>query len=301
MSCCLYGAERLAIYMESEHVLHHDGAELHYWLSRVPDARFNLVMLHGLASNHTRWSEFMAGTSLRTDCTLLRPDLRGHGASMYRGRISRARWVRDLAAILQHEKLHPAVLMGHSLGAEIALDYAWTRPPQVQGLILIDPVFPDNLSGVLAWARRLRGLVWPLIGLLWVLNALGLRKRRFPPRDLWALDRQTRAALAARPGARIADFYMRPWVDLEYLPLANYLQDLLEVVRPLPPLEAIVCPVLVIMSSGSSIGDKQRSEAQVRRFPNARLEWIDCDHWPLTERPEEVRERIERWCRRQFP
>jgi pimeloyl-ACP methyl ester carboxylesterase len=286
--------------MESEHILRYDGAELHYWLSRVPDARYSLVMLHGLASNHTRWSEFIANTRLKAECNLLRPDLRGHGASMYRGRISRARWVRDLAAILQHEKLHPAVLMGHSLGAEIALDYAWSRPEQVQGLVLIDPVFPDNLTGVLGWARRLRGLLWPLVGLLRVLNALGLRKRRFPLRDLWALDRQTRAALAAQPDEDIARLYMRPWVDLEYLPLANYLQDLLEVVRPLPPLEVIACPVLVIMSAGSSVSDKQRNEACVRRFPDARLEWIPCDHWPLTEQPDRVRTIIEDWCRQRF-
>jgi hypothetical protein len=30
--------------------------------------------------------------------------------------------------------------------------------------------------------------------------------------------------------------------------------------------------------------------------PNVTVQTIDCQHWPLTERPDEVRQAIERWC-----
>ena len=91
--------------METRQILHHDGAELSYWLSRVEGAKHTLVMLHGVASNHTRWSEFVSTTSLTSSWNLLTLDLRGHGDSMFHGRINRRRWVADLHAIIEKEKL----------------------------------------------------------------------------------------------------------------------------------------------------------------------------------------------------
>jgi pimeloyl-ACP methyl ester carboxylesterase len=286
--------------METRQVLHHDGAHLSYWLSRPEGAERSLVMLHGVASNHTRWSEFVSHTTLAAKWNLLRPDLRGHGDSMFHGRINRSRWVADLKAIMEHDALPRVVLLGHSLGAEIALDFSAAYPDSVAGLILIDPVFHQNLHGVLGWVRRLRLVFWVPVGLLWLANAVGLRRRRYPPRDLYALDEKSRATLRSTPGTKIADLYMNPLADLSYIPLANYLQDLFAVVQPVPELEAIDQPVLVLMSRGSSLSDRHRNEAQVRRMPNAYIKIVDCDHWPLTEQPEIVREIIDEWCEAQF-
>jgi esterase len=286
--------------METRQTLHHDGARLTYWMSRPEGAERSLVMLHGVASNHTRWSEFVSHTALAAKWNLLRPDLRGHGDSMFYGRISRSRWAADLKAIMEHEALPRPILLGHSLGAEIALDFSATYPHSAAGLVLIDPVFHQNLHGALGWVRRFQLLFWIPVGLLWLANALGL-KRRLPPRDLHALDQETRATLRATPGMKISDLYVNPLADLAYIPLANYLQDLLAVVRPVPELEAIDLPVLVLMSGGSSLSDRHRNEAQVRRMPNASIKIVDCDHWPLTEQPEIVREMIDEWCEARFP
>ena len=136
------------------------------------------------------------------------------------------------------------------------------------------------------------------VGLLWLANALGLR-RRLPPRDLHALDQKTRATLQSNPGTKIADLYINPLADLAYIPVANYLQDVLAVVQPVPELEVIEQPVLALMSRGSSLSDRQHNEAQVRRMPNASIRIVDCDHWPLTEQPEIVRELIDEWCETQ--
>ena len=287
--------------METKLILHHDGAHLNYWLSRPEGAERSLVMLHGAASNHTRWTEFASHTTLAANWNLLRPDLRGHGDSMFHGRINRSRWVTDLKAVLEHEALPQAVLLGHSLGAEIALDFSAAYPDSVAGLILIDPVFHQNLHGVLGWVRRLRPVLWIPVGLLWLANALGLRQRRHPPRDLHALDQKTRATLRTNPDTKIADLYINPLADISFMPLANYLQDVLAVVQPVPELDAIDQPTLVLMSRGSSVSDRHRNEAQVRRMPNASIKIVDCDHWPLTEQPEIVRETVEEWCETQFP
>ena len=282
--------------METRQIVEHDGADLSYWLSRVVGAKHTLVMLHGVASNHTRWSEFVSTTSLTSSWNLLTLDLRGHGDSMFHGRINRRRWVADLRAIIEKEALAPVMLLGHSLGAEIALDYAARHPHEVSGLILIDPVFHQNLHGLLGWVRRLQYLFWVPVGFLWLLHALGIRRHQYPPRDLNALDEKTRATLSDNPQMTIADLYMNPLADLSYIPFANYLQDLLAVVRPLPVLEKINQPVLVLMSGGSSLSDRRHNEEQIQRMPNVTIRIVDCDHWPLTEQPDTVRDMIDAWC-----
>lgn len=276
------------------------GVRLGYRIARGGGERPLLVMIHGLASNLTRWSEFVSETGLSDSWDLLRLDLRGHGASMYRGHFRREDWCADLAAILDAEGYGRAVVMGHSLGAEVAMDFARAHPQRLAGLILIDPVFPPALRGVLALARRLHWLAWTAVRLCWALNALGLRRRSFPYRDLRALDEQTRRALAAATpadGTDIAKLYMNPGDDLRYLPLANYLQDIYEVVRPVPDPAGLAGPTLVLLSAGASISDPAVNRDWIARFPSARTVIIDADHWLLTERPVQARLAIEAWCR----
>jgi len=285
---------------QQQHIQAPDGAKLGYRIGRVEGAKHTLVMLSGLASNLTRWSEFVNATTLGAGWNLLRMDRRGHGTSMFRGRISRPIWVEDLQQIIQHEALAPVVLLGHSLGGEVVLDYALRYPQNVAGLILIDPIFPENLSGPLAHLRGLRRLLWLPILLLWLFNRLGVRRRQFPPRDLYAHDCQTRERLASDPQLAIADLYTDPWADLPYLPLANYLQDLYEAGRALPPLHAIRQPVLALISTGTDAAVREQNEARIAQLSEVECQWIDCDHWPLTEKPAEVRSCIDHWCLKRF-
>ena len=53
-----------------------DGALLSYCVSAPSTAHGALFLLHGVASNHTRWTEFASDTALREHWALLRPDLR---------------------------------------------------------------------------------------------------------------------------------------------------------------------------------------------------------------------------------
>jgi pimeloyl-ACP methyl ester carboxylesterase len=255
-----------------------------------------LVMIHGLASNLTRWSEFVDQTTLNRSWDLMRIDLRGHGTSMHRGRIGMELWCDDLAAILKQEHYAKATIVGHSLGAQVGFHFQAKHPSAVTSMIAIDPIFPENLSGHLLKAKRMRVLVWLAIRKLWVLNFLGFRRRRFPPRDLHALDEQTRATLADNPDLKIGDLYTNPFVDLEFLPVANYLQDLLEATRPLPPLNRITANVLVLLSAGASVSDAERNRATIARIPKAETVTIAANHWLLTEKPREAREAIESWC-----
>lgn len=259
------------------------------------------MLLHGAASNHTRWSELVHNTDLTESWDVLRPDLRGNGESMTRRGLTIATWCRDIEEMLRAEGRSEAVVLGHSLGAQLAIHWAHSRPERVRGLVAIDPVFRRALEG---WQKVLSRNLWLVRGLASVilaLNALGLRRRRFASRDLWELDRETRRALAeAESFDEIARQYGALGPILRHMPTANYLRQLVATVDRLPRLEAITAPVLVLLSAGITFADLETNRAEAARFPDHRVVEIEANHWPLTEAPDEVRRAIERWVGERF-
>lgn len=275
------------------------GCRLSYRLQRAGKrAHPVLVLIHGLASNMTRWTEFTQTTSLQTEWDILRFDLRGHGDVMRCGGFSHAVWCEDLHTILAAESFPQAVIVGHSLGAQVAINFAHRYPAKCAGLVLIDPVFPDALQGKLATVSKFRGLLPLMIGLVRMINALGLKRSKVEKLDLYQFDQQTRAVLANSSDKQISEIYADPFLDIKHLPLANYLQDMYEVTRPLSPLGEITCPVLVMLSAGADLTDIEQNKRHAARFPRGAVEIVACDHWMLTEKPAEARAIIEAWCRK---
>jgi pimeloyl-ACP methyl ester carboxylesterase len=275
-----------------------DGATIAYRLWRPAGPRPVLVLLHGVASNMTRWSELVARTTLRDSWDLLRLDLRGQGASLHRGRIGMTQWCADLAAILDAERYPRAVVTGHCLGANIALAFAAHHPERAAGLILVEPMLPQALIGSMRTLARLSTLIVPVVWLIRALNALGIHRRRLAPLDLEALDRRTRAATAAGGASRrLLEEYASPWLDLRTTASGAYLQALVAVTRPVPDLATIGSPTLALLSAGSTFSDPALSRRLLAAMPGCRVVTLEARHWIPTEQPEAMRLAIEEWCR----
>jgi len=277
-----------------------DGTVLRYWIQCCKGASSTPVLLiHGAASNHSRWTEFTRVTTLGKSHDLVRPDMRGNAQSMYRGKLDLGVWSRDLVAILNAEGYRSAIVVGHSLGAQIALRLAADHPQRVRALALIDPVVRQALIGKRKRLRQMEPLYRIGIGILHALNWVGLRRRKFPLMDLEALDAETRAAMQGEhPQRELVQRYSALGPILEHMPIANYLQQVLATIAPLPQLELITAPALVLESTGVDFMDRARSRAELARLPRLQLIEIDATHWPLTERPDEVRRAIESWVER---
>jgi pimeloyl-ACP methyl ester carboxylesterase len=96
-----------------------------------------IVCIHGLTANHTCWAT-MADT-LTPTYRLIAYDLRGRGESDKPDKgYSLETHGEDLGRLLDHFKLRTAVVMGHSLGAHIALRFAVKHPARVSKLVLVD-------------------------------------------------------------------------------------------------------------------------------------------------------------------
>ncbi len=250
-------------------------------------AERTLVLLHGLASNGTRWREFAERARLDCDWQIISPDLRGHGGSVYRGRLRRGDWIRDVLALLDHCGCRQAVIGGHCLGANLALRLALEQPQRVRGLVLVEPMLPPALLGGLRHLRPWRWLL-PLLALpVRMVNALGLYRRQLPRLDLTQLDQATRAAIADQGDPRaILQRYAQPGKDLAYMPTATYLQALFQLLRGLGSLEQIQVPVLALLSAGALLADPAITRALLQTLPDGQVEQLDALHWIPTEHPE---------------
>lgn len=273
-----------------------DGAAVAYGLRRGAAPRPVLVLLHGAASNMTRWSEFIAHTALTQAWDILRPDLRGMGRSVYRGRIGMAEWCGDLAAMLDAEGYGRAVVAGHCLGANIALEFASRYPARAAGLILIEPMPRAALTGAMRWVARLRPVFMGLAWAVRAVNALGFYRRRIETLDLEQLDRETRAAIGAGGEAdALLAKYAAPVSDLRTTPSAAHLQSVIAVTGRLPELATISAPVLALLSSGAMLSDPARTRAALAALPRCDIVELDARHWIPTEQPEAMRVAIENW------
>ena len=96
-----------------------------------------IVCIHGLTANHTCWASM--ADALSPGHRLIAYDLRGRGESDKPDKgYSLELHGEDLGRLLDHFKLKTAVVMGHSLGAHIALWFAAKHPARVSKLVLVD-------------------------------------------------------------------------------------------------------------------------------------------------------------------
>lgn len=279
-----------------------DGLPLAYWTRRAAGAGSgHLLLIHGAASNHTRWSEFVDHTRLGRDWHIVYPDMRGNGESITRGRQNMSAWCDDLIDILDAEQADRAIVAGHSLGAQIAINFAHRSPDRTRGLILIDPVFQRGLRGTQAKVKRHRWFFQSLAGIVRALNSVGIYRRNVHDRDLRELDEETRQAIrGAESFEAIAKRYGALGPILRHMPTANYIRQALATVSPLPPPGEIAVPVLVLLSGGTTLASADINREEAARFPNSEIVMLDANHWPLTETPDAVRDAIDEWVARRF-
>jgi pimeloyl-ACP methyl ester carboxylesterase len=268
-----------------------DGVEIAYWFHSVQAPRGLLIFLHGAASNHTRWDEFLHATALTGEWNVVSPDLRGHGLSSARGDLSIARHCDDLVRLLD---LHPAsrvALVGHSLGANLALHFTARHPGRVSNLVLVDPVMRTLVEQPV---RRTvaRGALRVLLRVVQALGAVGVRRGKLAELDLTRLDRRARELIAAGREAEMRRLYSSTLEDLKYVPVAVYLQDVLNVLEPLPAVLPSL-PALMLLSTGDETPELANNRRLARQLGICRVVEISCNHWIMTVAPEQARAAIE--------
>ncbi|MBX3531046.1 MAG: alpha/beta hydrolase [Rhizobiaceae bacterium] len=230
-----------------------------------------IVFLHGFALDMAMWVAQFRHFG-RKNCAV-RYDLRGFGrSSLPSGAYDHC---ADLAALLDHLALKRPLLVGLSLGANIALRFAAERPDRVAGIVLASPGLP--------------GHVWTEERPPDAARAIGKARGVEAARAFWG-SHPIFASLAAYPSARAEVMRM----------LAGYSgwhwrED--DVQAPAAPiidrLETIATPALVLSGGLDVTGYRDIADVLARRLPNARLvRYPDCGHMLTMERPDAVNAEI---------
>jgi pimeloyl-ACP methyl ester carboxylesterase len=287
-----------------------DGVRLHArdWGGGGPA----VVLLHGLASNARIWDGVaprLVGAGLR----VVALDQRGHGgAGQPDGGYDFASVGRDLAAALaalglerpegsgepqRGAPVNRPVLVGHSWGANVALQFAADRPGSLAGLALVD----GALSAVTEWAGSTREEV---------------RRRLAPPR--FAVPLTDWLAMAGRfdPGGSggqpwVRD-YLRAGVEVDDRGVArsrfrfdNHMQvvDALYDQRPPALFPLVDCPVLLCPADDPAdhaehaAAKRGAVDRALELFPSATVTWFeDTMHDIPLQRPAELAAELARFA-----
>ncbi|XDD49472.1 alpha/beta fold hydrolase [Leptospira sp. WS92.C1] len=97
-----------------------------------------VVMIHSLAGNTSHWRDSLEYLKNRKRVITL--DLRGHGKSSVADNadFKITSLAADVEAVVRHFRLKKVILVGHSMGGLVALEYAGKHSDMVSGLLLVD-------------------------------------------------------------------------------------------------------------------------------------------------------------------
>ena len=106
---------------------------LHY---RVLGKGDPLVILHGLFGSSDNWQS--QAKIFAEFYTVYLVDLRNHGHSFWSEEHSYALMAKDLRVLTEELNLKNIILLGHSMGAKVAMTFAQQHPTILKKLILVD-------------------------------------------------------------------------------------------------------------------------------------------------------------------
>jgi pimeloyl-ACP methyl ester carboxylesterase len=233
------------------------------WPGRDPA----LVCIHGLSANHTCWASF--ADVLSPGHRLIAYDLRGRGESDKPDKsYSLEAHGDDLRALLDHFGIARAVLVGHSLGAHIAVRFAALHPRRVSKLVLVDggiDVRAEILDSLAPAINRL-GIEFPSLDtFLQVVKMLPMFGGRWND----YLERYFQYDVEVLPSGAVRSKAARHAIEEE---LANLARERLWAYH-----HRITCPTLIfrapdgLLTETDCLMTQEEAEAMARAIPRARL------------------------------
>jgi pimeloyl-ACP methyl ester carboxylesterase len=257
-----------------------------------------LLLLHGLASTSHIWD--LVAPRLAWSFHVVAYDQRGHGRS---GKPSSgygfASMTADVAAVIRGLRLRRPVVVGHSWGANVALELAVGRPGLVAGAVLVDGGFV-SLRDRMDWrTTRERLAPPPISGMPLALFRSGFRSL---VGDSLEVTPEIEAVFLSLMRVDARD-RIHP-----RLSRSNHLRILRALWEQDAPglLRRVTVPTLVLAvrsSSGSAeeasfIRAKEEAARDVRAIGDpVRFAWVDGIHDVPLQRPDAVARRIARFAR----
>jgi pimeloyl-ACP methyl ester carboxylesterase len=222
----------------------------------------DILLLHGLGDSSTVWQRI--APRLVPHGRVVAADLRGHGDSGHNsnGRYVTGDFVSDVVSVIRGLGSSSIVLVGHSLGAEIALCTAARLSRSVRALVLIDGGVGLNRTAA-AYARKLlREQAWSYTSASEYASAL---MDRIPMGDPSLLQQVAKDLLKIGTDGRYELKFDRKVLAGENDVDDRCLWALLGNVR---------CPILIVRGIASAVFPKTSADAIARLVDRCRFSTI---------------------------
>lgn len=227
-----------------------------------------VVFLHGAGMDHTCW-QLQGRWFAYHGRSVLQVDLPDHGRSGGEALTSIADMAAWTGRLLDAAGLETAALVGHSMGALVALEAAAAMPGRITGLALLGvadgmAVHPDLLDA----ARRDDPLAWDLVT-SWG-HGRDAHVGGHPVPGLWMLGAARQVLAANRPGVLYA--------GLEACNAYHGASAAAARVR---------CPTLLLLGSDDLMTPPGKAKTLAGALADSRTEVLDaCGHMMMTEAPD---------------
>ncbi|MCP3985351.1 MAG: alpha/beta hydrolase [bacterium] len=248
-----------------------DGVHLRA-IHRGDEAAPSLVLLHGAGAN-AHWWDHLAPTLAR-QFHVIALDFRGHGDSDYPSEHVPGAFSDDLEALLEHLDEPEAILMGHSMGAHVALWHA-AQPRNTPALVLI-----ELTRGASASRQRATRLALTLRR-TYTSREQAIDKFRFLPGAAHATPELQRAiagkSVCIDSSGRFGFKFDPHWFGVPGR-------------RP-PDLSSVSCPTLLLRGTDSNLLTPEGAADITAKIPDCKLiEIADAGHHAHVDQPMAVLE-----------
>lgn len=253
-----------------------------------------VVLVHGLASNRRLW-DGVAPALARAGHQVATLDLRGHGSSDKPDTgYDFATMTDDLVAVADALGFDHPLVVGQSMGAELAVELAWRFPDRAAGVACIDGGWFDLQARFPDWEDCLAALRPPSTTGRALADIEAMVRSRHPD---WpeAGIAGTLACFEHRSDATVAPLL----TEQRHLALLRALWER----RPSTRYPGVSAPVLLVPARPASGLSPQREqvEAACRALAQVQVRWMVGDHDLHAQHPAAVAAVVHHWAAAELP
>jgi 3-oxoadipate enol-lactonase len=125
--------------IEQKYIPTADGHQIYYETCIVDPKAPTAVLVHGIGGDVDGW-EYVRDILIQEGMSTVALDVRGHGFSSHPRRFKDYKldlMLRDILHVIDEEHLDRVILVGHSGGAVLALNFALAHQDRLQALVLL--------------------------------------------------------------------------------------------------------------------------------------------------------------------
>lgn len=233
-----------------------------------------IVFIHGAGMDHTVWA-LQTRYFAHHGRSVLALDLPGHGRSEGEPLASIGEQADWIARLIEAAGLAQAALVGHSMGALVALEAAARHGERVRAIALLGaapamPVHPDLLAAAESGNRLAFELVTS-----WGHGPTGHLGGNLAP-GMWLMGGGARLLETGKPGALFTD--LKACADYHAGPQSA---------------AAVACPALLVLGAADRMTPAKAGRKLAEAIPDARVEVIaGSGHMMMAEMPDETLDAI---------